>query len=131
MFQTKKALSLSAACAAVALCLPLGANALSLGALNQSVLLQIPSKDVPDFRFFIGKALNEGQAGVAQEWTSQARTRQQPVKVVLTPGAAVRTQSAGQCRLLSANVSKRTRTESWNVWFCQQADGVWKISGLQ
>ena len=131
MLQMKKAISLGAACAAVALFMPLGAQALSLGPLNQSVLLHIPARDVPDFRAFIGKALNEGQAGVPLEWNSSARSSKQPVKVQLTPGATVATQSAGQCRLLSANVSQRQQTESWNVWFCLQADGAWKISGLE
>lgn len=129
MIQMQKAISLGAACAAVAWFVPLGAQALSLGPLNESVLIHIPSRDVPAFRAFIGKALNEGQAGVAQEWSSSAR--KPPVTVVLTPGAAVSTQSAGQCRLLSANVSQRSQTERWNVWFCRQADGAWKISGLK
>lgn len=126
----KKSISHTIACAAVGLCLPLGAHALSLGPLNQSVLIHIPSKDVPDFRRFIGQALNEGRAGEAQEWSSSARGSKQPVKVQLTPGPLVNTQSAGQCRLLSSQVSQRSKTESWKVWFCQQTDGAWKISGL-
>lgn len=129
MLQMKKTFSFVAG-AALALCLPLAAHALSLGQLNQSVLIHIPSKDVPDFRNFIGQALNDGQAGESREWSSSARGSKQPVKVQLTPGPLVETQSAGQCRLLSSQVSQRSKTEAWKVWFCRQADGVWKISGL-
>ncbi len=130
MFQMKTPISRAVACAAALLLLPLGASALSLGARGQSVLLHIPAKDVNDFKSFIAQSLNDGEAGQQREWTSSARASKQPVKVLLVPGAVVETQSAGRCRLLSADVRQRNQMENWNIWFCQQADGGWKISGL-
>lgn len=130
MFQMKIAVSRTVACAA-ALLLPLGANALSLGFRTDTVLMHIPAKDVNDFKSFISQSLNDGEAGKLREWSSSARTSKYPVKVQLTPGAVVETRSAGQCRLLSADVSQRNRVESWRIWFCKQSDGAWKISGLE
>ncbi|WP_159912514.1 hypothetical protein [Pantoea sp. 18069] len=120
----------TAACTAVLLLAP-AAQALPFVLLDQSVLVHIPAKDVPDFKSFIGKALNEGAADTVTEWHSSARAGQPAVQVLLTPGAGIATRSAGQCRLLSAQVHQRSHAESWKVWFCQQADGRWKISGLQ
>lgn len=130
MFQMKIGISRAAACAAALLLFPLAASALSLGARAQSVLLHIPAKDVNDFKAFIAQSLNDGEAGQQREWTSSARASKQPVKVLLVPSAVVETQSAGRCRLLSADVRQRNQMENWNIWFCQQADGGWKISGL-
>lgn len=118
-----------AACSA--LLLPFGAHALPLARLNQSVLLHIPAQDVPSFKSFVGQTLNEGLAGTVTEWSSSARPGKFPVKVLLNPGAKVETQSAGQCRLLSAQVSQSRMAHQWKLWFCQQADGSWKISGLE
>ncbi len=130
MFQMKAAVSRTLACAA-ALLLPLGANALSLGFRTDTVLMHIPAKDVNDFKSFISQTLNEGEAGKQREWTSSEHTNKYPVKVQLTPEAATQTKTAGRCRLLSAEVSQRRQVESWKIWFCQQADGGWKISGLE
>lgn len=121
----------SAVCAATSLLLLPAAHALPSVLLDQSVLIHIPAKDIPEFKHFIGKSLNEGATDAVREWTSSARSGKPPVQVLLTPGARTNTQSAGACRLLSAQVRQRSQTESWNVWFCQQADGRWKISGLQ
>ena len=112
--------------------LPLGVQAsMMLGPLTDTVLIHIPAKDTPDFRSFIGKALNEGVAGQGSTWSSSARRGKPPVKVQLTPGATVQTQSAGQCRMLSAQVHQRQTIEAWQAWFCQQTDGSWKIGGLK
>lgn len=121
----------SAACAVSVLILAPAAHAVPRVMLDQSVLIHIPAKDVTEFKSFIGKALNEGPADMVTEWSSSARPGKPAVKVLLTPGARITTQSAGQCRLLSAQVSQSRHAESWKVWFCQQADGHWKISGLQ
>lgn len=118
--------------AATAWLLPLSAHAaLPFVQLNQSVLLHIPAKDVPNFKAFIGQTLHDGTAGTAHTWTSSAHPNRQPVQVIATPGSPVSTKAAGQCRLLSAQVIQRSSTESWKVWFCQQANGSWKISGLE
>lgn len=119
----------SAACAA--LFLSLGAHAVPLARLNQSALIHIPAKDVPGFKSFVGQTLNTGEANAETEWRSSAQPGKFPVKVLLTPGAKVETQSAGQCRLLSAQVSHGNTAHQWKLWFCQQADGSWKISGLE
>lgn len=119
-------------CAITAGLLPLSATAaLPFVQLNQSVLLHIPAKDVPDFKTFIGQTLHEGAPDMARTWTSRTSSRRAPVEVVVTPGTPVMTRAAGQCRLLTAQVSQRNAAESWKVWFCQQADGSWKISGLE
>lgn len=111
--------------------LPMAAHAMPFVQLNESVIRHIPAKDVPAFKTFVGDVLNNGTANTAHNWQSQPRGRQMPVAVAITPGPAVTTRAAGTCRLLSARVSQRSRQESWNVWFCQQAHGGWKISGLQ
>ncbi|MCT9811315.1 hypothetical protein N0K08_11760 [Acidovorax sp. Be4] len=125
----QKALLRLAAC--TALLLPFAVHALPLARLNQSALLHIPAQDVPSFKSFVGQTLNEGPAGTVAEWSSTARPGKFPVKVLLNPGAKVETQSAGQCRLLSAQVSQSRTAHQWKLWFCQQADGSWKISGLE
>lgn len=129
MFQMKNVVSSVAMCAAAVLA-PLGAHALSLGPRTDTVLLHIPAKDVNDFKSFISQSLNQGEPGVLSQWSSSARGNKKPVQVLLTPGAVVQTKSAGQCRLLSADVSQINQLESWKVWFCKQPDGSWKISGL-
>ncbi len=121
------------ACITAALFIPLHAQAMPYVQLNQSVLIHIPAKDVPGFKTFIGQTLNTGAADTVQAWSSTPRANRAPVQVQVevTPSAAVTTRAAGQCRLLSAKVSQRNSHESWKVWFCQQADGGWKISGLE
>ena len=132
MLCMKPSLFSLAMCATSLSTLPLGAQAaLPFVQLNQSVLIHIPARDVPDFKSFIGKTLHEGQAGAATTWTSSARRNGAPVQVEATPGPTVSTRAAGACRLLSAQVSQRNSTESWKVWFCQQPNGSWKISGLE
>ncbi len=122
----------AAACTASLLLLPAAqAQAVPYVLLDQTVLVHIPSKDVPDFKSFIGKTLNEGAADTVAEWSSSARAGKPPVKVVLTPGPRVQTRSAGECRLLQGQVSQGSRANSWKVSFCQLADGKWKISGLK
>lgn len=122
----------AAACAASLLLLPAAhAQAVPFVLLDQSVLVNIPSRDVPDFKAFIGKTLNEGAADTVTEWSSSARAGKPPVKVVLTPGARVPTRSAGECRLLQGQVSQGSKANAWQVSFCQQSNGSWKISGLK
>lgn len=123
----------AAACAASLLLLSAGAQAQAIPfvLLDQSVLVHIPAKDVPDFKSFVGKTLNEGAADTVAEWSSSARAGKPPVKVVLTPSARIQTQSAGQCRQLTGQVSQGRNANAWNVLFCQQANGHWKISGLK
>ena len=116
--------------AVLSLALPASAQLLPLGRRNDSVLLHIPAKDAAAFKAFIAQTLNTGQPDVAHEWTSSAGSGGQPVKVLLTPGPATETRSAGRCRLLSSQVQQRAAHESWKIWFCQQANGAWKISGL-
>lgn len=116
---------------AAALFLPAAAQAMPYVQLNQSVIRHIPAPDVPDFKKFIGNTLNTGVADAPQTWNSTARANRTPVQVEVTPSAAVHTRAAGQCRLLSAKVSQRNQHETWKVWFCQQANGSWKISGLE
>lgn len=130
LFTMKTSIYLSAVLAASAFLTPFAASALPFAQLNQTVLIHIPAKDVPSFRAFIGQTLNDGTEHVVAQWHSTARRSQPEVQVQITPGAKIQTQAAGQCRLLSGEVSQRSRTESWKVWFCQQADGSWKISGL-
>lgn len=130
MSSSKFTVACGLAFAATALVLPLQASALSLGYRTQSVLLHIPAKDVDDFKSFISQTLDTGEAGLQREWRSSVRGSKAPVKVLLTPSPVVETQSAGRCRMLSADVSQRRQTEAWKVWFCQQSDGNWKISGL-
>lgn len=130
MSATKNRIFHAAAWLAV-LSLPVSAQVLSLGHRNDSVLLRIPAGDAGAFKAFIAKTLNTGQPEVAQEWNSSARPGHPPVQVLLTPGAAVETRSAGRCRLLSSQVRQRDAHESWRIWFCQQADGAWKISSLE
>lgn len=129
MLELKKPVFHAAAWLAL-LSLPVSAQVLSLGHRNDSVLLHIPARDAGAFKAFIAQTLNTGQPDVAQEWSSSAVSGRQPVKVLLTPGPAVETRAAGRCRLLSSQVRQRQAQESWNVWFCQQANGSWKISGL-
>jgi hypothetical protein len=131
MFEIKTPTFYKAAGTALLLLLPLHASALSLGHKPDTVLLHIPSQDVDSFRAFIRQTLNESEAGQPKQWASSAKKGKQAVQVLLTPGASVQTQSAGQCRLLSADVSQSSKKENWKVWFCQQADGNWKISGLK
>lgn len=122
----------AAACAATLLLMPTAqAQAVPFVLLDQSVLVHIPSKDVPDFKAFIGKTLNAGPADSVAEWSSSARAGKPPVKVVLTPGPRVATQSAGECRLLQGQVSQGSKANAWQVSFCQQSNGSWKISGLK
>jgi hypothetical protein len=122
----------AAACAASLLLLPAAqAQAVPFVLLDQSVLVHIPSRDVPDFKAFIGRTLNEGAADTVAEWSSSARAGKPPVKVALTPGPRVQTRSAGECRLLQGQVSQGRQANRWKVSFCQLADGKWKISGLK
>ena len=130
MAPSKLTVACNLAFAATALALPLQASALSLGYRTQSVLLHMPAKDVDNFKSFISKTLDTGEAGLPRELHSSVRGNKAPVKVLLTPSPMVETQSAGRCRMLSADVSQRRQTEAWKVWFCQQGDGNWKISGL-
>jgi hypothetical protein len=116
---------------AMAMWLPMSAHAIPFVQLNQSVLIHIPAKDVPGFKSFIGETLNSGTSDQVHTWSSTARNNRAPVQVEVTPSAPVTTQAAGQCRLLSAQVHQRSRQESWKVWFCQQANGGWKISALE
>ena len=111
--------------------LPMGAQAMPFVQLNESVIRHIPAKDVPDFKAFIGNVLHTGAPDTPHSWSSQQRGNQTPVQVAVTPGQAVTTQAAGTCRLLSAHVTQRSRQETWKVWFCQQANGSWKISSVQ
>lgn len=99
--------------------------------LTQSVLTHIPAKDVAGFKAFIGHTLHTGPADTTQTWNSTPHPRRAPVQVQVTPSATVTTRTAGPCRLLTAQVSQRASHESWKVWFCQQPDGGWKISGLE
>ena len=101
----------------------------SLSFLNDTVAIHIPAKDLPAFKAAVASTLNTSPAGSAVEWSSSARRGRQPVKVLLKPGQAVQTQAAGTCRPLAADVSRRGAAEQWSFWFCQQADGSWKISG--
>ena len=117
---------------AISTTLPVGlAHAMPYVQLNQSVLIRIPAKDVPDFKHFIGQALNTGTAGSPLQWQSTQHARRAPVQVTVTPGAVTATRAAGSCRLLAAQVQQQPRPpESWKVWFCQQPNGSWKISSL-
>ena len=130
MAPSKLTIACSLAFAATALALPLQARTFSLGDRTQSVLLDIPVKDVDSLKSFISKTLDTGEAGLPREWLSSERGSKAPVKALLTPSPVVETESAGRCRMLSAEVSQRSQTEAWKVWFCQKGDGNWKISGL-
>ena len=130
MAPSKLTIACSLAFAATALALPLQASALSLGDRTQSVLLDIPVKDVDSLKSFISKTLDTGEAGLPREWHSSARGNKAQVKLPLTPSPVVETESAGRCRMLSADVSQRRQTEAWKVWFFQKGGGNWKISGL-
>ena len=127
----KAIVSKMAICFSSAFLLLSSAHAMPPVQLNQSVLAYIPDKDIADFKAFIAQTLNDGKADIVQEWSSRSRTPSMAVKVQVTPSGPLQTQSAGQCRLLSAHVSRRTSTETWKVLFCQQATGGWKISGLE
>ena len=99
--------------------------------LNDSVLIRIPAKDVPGFKSWIGQALNTGAPGSTLDWQSSHHARRAPVRVQVTPGPVTPTRTAGNCRLLSAQVEQQPRpVETWKVWFCQQPDGSWKISTM-
>lgn len=131
MHSMKQRMLYTAAGLAAALLLPAMAQAMPYVQLNQSVIRHIPAPDVPGFKQFIGNTLNTGAADTVQTWSSTPRANRTPVHVEVTPNAAVSTRAAGQCRLLSAKVSQRNQHETWRVWFCQQANGGWKISGLE
>ena len=130
MAPSKLTIACSLAFAATALALPLQARTFSLGDRTQSVLLDIPVKDVDSLKSFISKTLDTGEAGLPREWHSSARGNKAQVKLPLTPSPVVETEPAGRCRMLSAEVSQRSQTEAWKVWFCQKGDENWKISGL-
>ena len=130
MAPSKLTIACSLAFAATALALPLQASALSLGYRAQPVLLHTPAQDVDNFKSLISQTLDIGAAGLQREWRSSERGSKAPVKALLTPSPVVETESAGRCRMLSAEVSQRSQTEAWKVWFCQKGDGNWKISGL-
>jgi hypothetical protein len=128
----QKLISYLLACASAAAFVPSVSHAaMPYVQLSQTVLVHIPTRDIPSFKTFIANTLNDGVADKPVTWTSSTRRQQVPVNVQLTPGPQVSTRSAGQCRLLSALVSQRSTSETWNVLFCQQADNEWKISGLQ
>ena len=94
------------------------------------MLLHTPAQDVDNFKSLISQTLDIGEAGLQREWLSSERGSKAPVKALLTPSPVVETESAGRCRMLSAEVSQRSQTEAWKVWFCQKGDENWKISGL-
>jgi hypothetical protein len=65
------------------------------------------------------------------EWTSRPGRANQRVNIAFRPEQTVQTQSAGNCRLLSAEMRLQKTSENWRFWFCKQSDGSWKASGSQ
>ena len=89
MAPSKLTIACSLAFAATALALPLQARTFSLGDRTQSVLLDIPVKDVDSLKSFISKTLDTGEAGLPREWHSSARGNKAQVKLPLTPSPVV------------------------------------------
>lgn len=118
-----------ASLAAAASLVSTSANAAALIFLNDTIAARIPAKDLPDAKATVAKVLNEAADGSVTEWTSGPNRVNQRVKIAFQPQQTTQTQSAGSCRLLSAEVRLQKTSENWRFWFCKQADGSWKASG--
>ncbi|MDH1178591.1 hypothetical protein N5C72_10930 [Achromobacter mucicolens] len=46
----------------------------------------------------------------------------------LTPKQTTRAGNDRVCRFLVGNFARTSTTETWQFWFCKQADGTWKAS---
>ena len=97
--------------------------------LNDTIIRNIPAKDLPSFRSALGSVLESPQDGVAKSWSSISKVASKAIRVVLTPLQTAQTQSANTCRLVKADVARGSQSENWQFWFCKQGDGAWKASG--
>ena len=97
--------------------------------LNDTIIRNIPAKDLPSFRAALGSVLESPQEGVAKSWSSSSTVASKTIKVVLTPLQTTQTKSANTCRLVKADVARGSQSENWQFWFCKQSDGAWKASG--
>ncbi|CAB5703992.1 Surface antigen [Delftia tsuruhatensis] len=121
----------TASLAALACLVSPAAGAAPVTFLNSTIVARIPAKDLPDAKATVARVLNEAADGSVTEWSSRPGRAGQRVQMALKPEQTVQTQSAGNCRLLSAQVRQLSTSENWRFWFCRQSDGSWKASGSQ
>lgn len=121
--------NLAVACGLAASAMQISAQVAPAFFLNDTIIRNIPAKDLPSFRSALGSVLESPQDGVAKSWSSTSAVASKAIKVVLTPLQTAQTKSANTCRLVKADVARGSQTENWQFWFCKQSDGAWKASG--
>lgn len=93
--------------------------------LTSTIIGSMSQKESKSFAQSVGKALADTADGQSTTWTYPASGKRLPIDGTITLVDS-KTDKDQPCRRVKTELRRGSAEETWNGWFCKQADGKWK-----
>ena len=116
--------------AAVLIASALPAHAYFDNYLSSTIVGTLAKQQMATLRGVFNQTLSESEDGATVPFSLPAEGRSKATEGTFTP-VTTRTENAKRCRKIRSELRQNGRSERWEGWYCQEADGNWKKTLLK